>query len=407
MSILADLLSKEGEGAPEASKGIPPTLTRAHDRSGQARKRNKGRYFIIAGLSLVTIVLGFGMTFLYGRLERRNSEQAALDTRSVTQLARTLPPAPQPPLPPVTVPPAPVATAAPQVMARPVQEAAARPEEKGKANPPVELHPAQTLGPERDRSRAGTVPQQHVGGAPQTAPQRRPVAQHINPQKDALARQAGPVLRQANPVLRQASPVPARTETATPSKTDSLAVGALLYAARSAEQAGDWRSALASYNRALETDPGNYKIMSNAAAALNNLGMYREGAQQATKALERKPNYVPALINAAIAYSSQGNTKEALRLFSAACSADPGNASLALNLGILQERSGKLDDALVTYGKLAASGESHALEGMGRIYERRGNKNEAAAAYRQILTGRNLNPIFKKEVKERLMRLEE
>jgi tetratricopeptide (TPR) repeat protein len=404
MSILADLLSKEGEGAPEASKGIPPTLTRAHDRSGQARKREKGRYFVIAALSLVTIVLGFGMTFLYGRLERRNSEQTALNASAVTQLAPALPPAPPlPQLPPVTVPPAPVvtaATAAPQGTPRPAPEAAARPEEKGKANPPAELHPAQYVGPEGDRPRTGTVPLQHVGRAAQTAPQRRPVAQQIAPQRDAVA-------RQASPVLRQAGQVPARTETATPSKTDSVAIGAQLYAARSAEQAGDWRSALASYNRALEMDPGNYKIMSNAAAALNNLGLYREGAQQAAKALERKPNYVPALINAAIAFSSQGSTKEALRMFSAACTADPGNASLAVNLGILQERSGKLDDALATYGKLAASGEPHALEGMGRIYERRGNKNEAAAAYRQILTSRNLNPTFKKEVKDRLMRLED
>jgi len=394
MSILADLLAKEEGGAPEASKGIPPTLSRAYDRSGEARKSGKTKYYAIAALSLVTVVLGFGMTFLYGRLERDNSEKLALNTRAVTQLAPAPPQAPPPPIATVTPSPAPIATAAAQGTARPAPEAATRPETKDKALPLAELHPAQHVGRQGDRPRTGSVPRpQHLGGAAHVAPQRQPAMQHIVPQSGAVA--------------RQASTVAVRPDTGTPSKTDTAAIGALLYAARSAEQAGDWRSALASYQRALETDPGNYKIRSNAAAALNNLGMFKEGAQQATKALDRKPNYVPALINAAIAYSSDGNTKEALRLFSAACAADPGNASLAVNLGILQERSGKLDDALATYGKLAASGEPHALDGMGRIYERRGNKSEAIDAYRRILTSRDLSPKFKKEVKDRLTRLED
>ena len=196
-------------------------------------------------------------------------------------------------------------------------------------------------------------------------------------------------------------------ESSAPPKVDPAVTGELLYAARSAEQGGDLRLALDYYQRALRTDPGNYLIMNNAAAALNNLKMYREGARQAEKALEKKEDCVPAMINAAIAHSSLGESAEALRFFAAASSADPANSSLAVNLGIYQERSGRLDDALVTYGKPAAAGDLHALEGVARISQRQGNRNEAISAYRRIAANRNASPALKKEVQERLLRLEQ
>jgi len=211
---------------------------------------------------------------------------------------------------------------------------------------------------------------------------------------------------QVERVPRQA-PVPPRQKAVAPVKIDTGARDALLYAARSAEQASDWKSALASYRKAQEIDPGNYKIMSNLAAALNNLGMFDEGVQEAERALDRRPNYVPALINAAIGYSTLGNTQKALRLFTYASAIDPGNRGLIINLGILQERSGNLDDAQATYRQPAVAGDPLALQGMGRIYERKGNKSEAARTYRQILKMANASPALKREVKGKLERLDE
>ena len=190
-------------------------------------------------------------------------------------------------------------------------------------------------------------------------------------------------------------------------KVDTNARGALLYAARSAEQSGDWRGALASYRAALDIDPENYRIMSNSAAAYNKLGMYSDGEREARRALARKPNYVPALINAAIACSSQGDDKGALKFFSAATAAEPGNRSLAINLGIMQERTGNLDEALATYRRTAASGDPQALLGMGRIHEQKGNKSEAITAYKVIISQKETSPSLKREIKERLLRLED
>ncbi len=170
---------------------------------------------------------------------------------------------------------------------------------------------------------------------------------------------------------------------------------------------GDWRSALASYRKAQKLDPENYGIMSNVAAALNNLGMFDEGAQEAERALVKKPNYVPALINAAIGYSSQGNTQKAVRLFTYACALDPGNRSLVINLGILHERAGNLDAAQATYRRLADDGDPLALQGMGRVYERKGNRIEAVRAYRRIMALPNATAAQKKEAKIRIVRLEE
>lgn len=205
----------------------------------------------------------------------------------------------------------------------------------------------------------------------------------------------------------QQAPAQPRQSVVPPRKIDTAMRDALLYTARSAELAGDWRAALASYRKALKIDPDNYKILSNLAATLNNLGMFDDGAQEAERALAKKPNYVPALINAAIGYSSSGNTQKALRLFTYASALDPNNRSLTINLGILHERAGNLDAAQATYRQLAINGDPLALQGMGRIYERRGNRSEAIRAYRQIMALPNATAELKKEAKDRVLRLEE
>jgi Flp pilus assembly protein TadD len=209
---------------------------------------------------------------------------------------------------------------------------------------------------------------------------------------------------------RKVEPLPAHQSQKAappPRKIDTAARDSYLYAARSAEQKADWKGALASYRKAQEIDPDDYKIMSNMAAVLNNLGMFEDGVQEAERALSKKPDYVPALINAAIGYSSTGNAQKALRHFTFARALDPGNRSLTINLGILQERTGMLDDAQVTYRQLAGSGDPLALQGMGRVYERKGNKSEAVRIYRQLMALPAASAIMKKEAKNKLARLEE
>jgi len=366
MSLLADLLSKKQKTAPDASKGIPPTLAKACGVSAKRSERGN-RYLLIAGVSLATLALGMGASWLFGRLAIPNPAQPPLSAQAGTPAATRQAPRQQMP-----ARPAPAATIAPQVVAQTLPEAARQP--AGKVEAVIPLRAAKPSAHTQRRARLAF----------------EPTAAHRQPREFAEARPTCKV----------------RPNAAALSKADAAKAGALLYAAHSAEQAGDWPMALADYRRALEFDPGNFRILSNAAAAFNNLGMFKDGALLAKKALERKPDYVPAMINAAIAYSSLGNNEQALPLFSAAYAADPGNISLALNLGILRERSGKLDEALASYRRPAEAGDVHALEGMGRIYERQGRRSEAALAYRRMLANPSVKPALKKEVMNRLMRLE-
>lgn len=347
MSLLADLLSKSKLSEPGGGKDIPPTLAKTRDLPARTSAATK-RYVAVAAGALLVMIAGIA---LIPRLERLKAKKRP-------------------------------ATPSQQVEAPPIKHPL--PEKPA----PVEAEATLTT-PE-------ITP-------PAPAHRKTPSRRH------KPARATGKTATRNKPATASTTAAPAKSlgESTAPVKIDTGMRGALLYAARSAEQSGDWRLALENYRKAQEIDPGNYLIMSNTAAALNNLGMYAEGGREARKALEKKPHYVPALINAAIASSSQGNDAEALRLFSAAHTADPGNRGLAINLGILQERLGKLDEALATYGKAAASGDHLALLGMGRVYERTGNKVAAINSYRRIMAMSDLTPAQKKEAKERLARLEE
>ena len=380
-NILAELMSKEKREASPQNTGVLPTLARSYGKPGKGPARSY-RYLPVAIMSLAIVALGIGVILYAARLKVPARPQAVLrplpqpprpllqQLSSSSQLQHQEPP---PAMPPAVVTPVPEAAVAAVASSRTTTKAVAIPAKRVKKV-------QHKMTPLRGRTTNGTAISKVV----------------------AMNNQPGT----AGTVAPGGSVQTGREDNARP-KVDTAASGALLYAARSAEQAGDWRQALDSYRRALIIDPGNYLIMSNIAVALNNLGMYREGVQQAENALARKQDYVPAMINAAIAHSSLGETVEALRYFAAASSADPGNISLAVNLGIYQERIGRFDDALATYAKPAAAGEPHAQEGMGRIYERQGNRNEAIAAYRLIVANRNASMTLKKKVQERLMRLEQ
>ena len=353
MSLLADLLSKKNSTSPSGGKDIPPTLSRAHDITAKV-PIIKNRYVLVAALSVASVTVGVLAMTQFGRLTTLLAKKPA----------------------PVVVPARPPATVAPIL---PLPQAAAVPP----AAPQV------------------AEPEKPVIAAPAKKTAKKKPVRHQPPARTAAVPRLAAV-----PPIQRTIPAPVSGSTSI-NKLESGKRDALLYAARSAEQASDWRLALANYRKAQKIDPDNFVIMNNTAAALNNLGMFDDGAKEAKRALQKRPDYVPAMINAAIAYSSKGDSQEALRLFSEAAIADPGNRSLIINLGILQERTGKLDDAQVTYRPLADDSDPLALQGMARVYERKGNKGEAVRTYRQIMALPSASPALKREVKAKLLHLEE
>ncbi len=353
MSLLADLLSKNktdsshGTGKHSPVVDIPPTLFKTQGTPAHVSTFNN-RYVIVAVLAMAFIAVGL---FLTAKLELFGSSAKKKSTL----------------------------TSQPTQLATPPQTAAII------VSPPIEQTTAARISLEEPPP---TEPQKKSSRSPKAISSPHPAQKIMRPQQ-------------------LQAPLPSHPRASAPLKIDTALRDSLLYAARSAEQTGDWRSALASYRKAQKIDPENYAIMSNVAAALNNLGLFDDGVQEAERALVRKSNYVPALINAAIGYSSKGNTQKALRLFTFASAIDPSNRSLVINLGILHERAGNLDDAQATYRQLAEAGDPLALQGMGRTHERKGNRSEAIRAYRQIMALPNAGSALKKDVKGKLARLEE
>lgn len=368
MSLLADLFSKNNSEPSGGVSDVSPTLIRAHNRPPEVRNF-KRRYVVVSLISVAIIAGGILALCQFGLLP-------SFSTKKPQQVA-------QPVKPPVVVAPITAVPVAVAPLESPPIIAVAQP---APSTPPTSTGLT-------DHNKAAS--KKHLRNKSTVKP--RPT---INKLAAILPAKRSTTQKQPTAKLSEAEAV--ATVAIDKAKRDSL-----LYAARAAEQVGNWNLALANYRKAQKIDPDNYRIMSNSSAALNNLGMFDEGRKEAKLALGKNPDYVPAMINAAIAYSSTGNSQEALDLFSKASSADPSNKNVAINLGILQERSGKLEDAQKTYRHLAEDGEPLALDGMGRIHERAGNKSEAARVYRQILAQPNANATLKKEVRRKLTRLGE
>ena len=370
MSLLADLLSKTKSGSSSDSKqtssplNVPPTLSKAHGIPGKVNRFNN-RYVKLGLVCAAFIAIGVFVAVK----SRQAGSLAKKSTPMTTQPVQPPAPAKVDPIP-----------AVPPIV---------------NLTPPT-ADPAKTARINLEEPPAAAAPQKKTARPHRTPrhPPRQPVVKD-----DAEPKTSVQPVHQA--------PSKTRTQTVAPLKMDTAARDSLLYAARSAEQNADWKSALSSYRKAQEYDPNDYKIMSNVAAVLNNLGMFDEGVKEAERAIAKKQDYVPALINAAIGYSSKGNTQKALRLFTFASALDPSNRSLIVNLGILYERLGSLEDALATYRPLAGSGDPLVLQGLGRVYERKGNKTEAMRAYRQIMVLPNATEKLRKDAKAKLSRLEE
>lgn len=192
-----------------------------------------------------------------------------------------------------------------------------------------------------------------------------------------------------------------------PAPKDRTIVDAYLFAARNAEAKRDYLTALKQYQKALDADPDNYRIMNNVASTMLQLGMHEEALAVANRALSVKPDYVSAMVNAGIAHGSLGHGSAARSMFGKAVVLDPGNRSALYNLALSQERAGTLDDAFKTYRRLADGGDPQGYLGQGRLYERQGSKGEALKLYRELTALPDAGQRFKDIARERIKVLDQ
>ncbi|CAH2032366.1 tetratricopeptide repeat protein [Trichlorobacter ammonificans] len=206
----------------------------------------------------------------------------------------------------------------------------------------------------------------------------------------------------AAPAPRPAAPAaePQAEKKAVP--RDQTTAGAYLFAARNAEVRGDYLQALRSYQKALEADPGNYRIMNNVASAMLHLGMYREALVMVQQILAIKPEYVSAMVNGGIAQYRLGLLSEARQWFERATAIDPSHREALYNLALSQEKAGSLDSALESYRRLSGGGDPRGTLGMARILEWRQEKVEALRLYRDILVLPDAGNQIREAARERI-----
>lgn len=206
------------------------------------------------------------------------------------------------------------------------------------------------------------------------------------------------------------APAPAPQRQQQPEKKtaprDRTTIDAYLFTARNAETKGDYLLALQTYQKALEADPGNYKIMNNVASAMLHLGMYREALGVVQQILAIKPEYVSAMVNGGIAQYRLGLLSEARQWFEKAVATDPSHREALYNLALSQEKSGALDDALASYRRLSGGGDPQGTLGVARILEWRQDKPEALRLYREILAMPEAGRLVKEAARERVRALD-
>ena len=219
-----------------------------------------------------------------------------------------------------------------------------------------------------------------------------------------------PVKVHATHAAKRASALPPPPAPAQEKKAvvkDRATIDALLFSARSAEGRRDYGVALKQYQKALEADPYNYRIMNNVASSMLQLGMNDQALTIANRALSVKPDYPSAMVNAGIALGRLGHDSAARGMFSKAVVQDPANRNALFSLALSQEQAGLQDDALTSYRRLAEIGDVRGVMGQGRLYERRGNKGEALKLYREVTALPDAGQKVKEQARERIAALDQ
>lgn len=140
-----------------------------------------------------------------------------------------------------------------------------------------------------------------------------------------------------------------------------------LYLAENYERRKDFSNALSSYKKALDAEPGNYRVMNKIAYIFLQIGLYEEAIRYLQDALDIRHDYIPALINAGIAYAKTGRFPDAEGSILKALSLEKTSQAALLNIAITYEMQGRYDLARNYYSKLQRMGNEQGRSGIDRI----------------------------------------
>lgn len=140
-----------------------------------------------------------------------------------------------------------------------------------------------------------------------------------------------------------------------------------IYAAEGYEKGDDLLNAASEYNKVLDIEPDNYRIINKIASLLIKMGRYDDAGRYLKTALNIKPDYIPALVNSGIVSAKTGNSGEAENHLLKAISIDGTSQAALLNIALLYEREKRYDQARDYFLRLRKLGDKNGELGMKRL----------------------------------------
>jgi len=172
-----------------------------------------------------------------------------------------------------------------------------------------------------------------------------------------------------------------------PVSTGSGDLGTLLAAAQAALDSGNLPAAEQNYRAAVGRSPGSADAQFGLGNALVRLGKLTEAETAYKAALAANPGMIAAHANLGVTYYQMGQLTKAADEFAAALKLNPNDAATTYLLGAvrLQEKNLAEAEKLLLKARDLDPTLPEVYYGLGTLYQLKGQKTEAIAAFEQFL----------------------
>ena len=126
---------------------------------------------------------------------------------------------------------------------------------------------------------------------------------------------------------------------------------ALVKKALWAEEAGNYREAIAIYKEVLKRNPNDFNATNSVAGVYGGLGQFAEESAWANKAIRISPNDFRGYVNLGNALAGSGKVNDAKLAFAKAASLAPKSPIPVYSQGLVAEQQGNLAESVSFYKK--------------------------------------------------------
>ncbi len=156
---------------------------------------------------------------------------------------------------------------------------------------------------------------------------------------------------------------------------------------------GQYESAIQDYDQTVQLNPQNAQAFNDRGLAYSSSGNQQKAIDDYTKAINLKPDLADAYSNRAQAYKTQGNYKSALQDYNESIKRNPNQAAAFYDRGISQSKLGQNRQAVSDFNEAIRlnPGYAAAYNGRGLSYQSLKNYPQAITDFSQAIT---LDPKF-------------